>query len=78
MITSNGEIVLLAFTQLAVGNVRFREAVAKSVEMYQKAEKRLGKPVIVQSIIDNVYASGGRFLKRDPRRHQVRLRIIKS
>jgi hypothetical protein len=57
----------LLFCSVA-GNVRFREIIAQNLDAYQAAEKRLGKPRIVDSIIREVQKNGGRFLKRD--RHQ--------
>jgi hypothetical protein len=42
--------------------------VAQSAERYTRESNLRGKPVIVQSIIDEVRKAGGRFLKRD--RHQ--------
>jgi hypothetical protein len=50
------------------GNKRFRAAVAQSAERYTRESNLRGKPVVVQSIIDEVHNAGGRFLKRD--RHQ--------
>lgn len=47
------------------GNVKFREIIARNLDAYQAAEKRLGKPRIVDSIIREVHANGGRFLKPD-------------
>jgi hypothetical protein len=58
------------------GNVQFRETVASIVERYLTAEKRVGKPAIVKSIIDGVHASGGRFLKHEQKSNRVRCRFV--
>lgn len=60
------ELTRLFSLSATAGNVRFRELVAQAVEAYKLAEKRLGKPLVVQSVIDAVHAEGGRFLRRDP------------
>jgi hypothetical protein len=60
------------FRAIVEGNKRFRAAVAQSAERYTRESNLRGKPVVVQSIIDEVRKAGGRFLKRD--RHQ-RVRI---
>ena len=45
--------------------------------MYTKAEDRSGKPTIILSIISEVYAAGGRFMRNDLKhRNQVRGNIV--
>jgi hypothetical protein len=48
-----------------VGNKRFRELISRSMERYMGAETRFEKSLVVQSVIEEIQQSGGRFLKKD-------------
>jgi hypothetical protein len=50
--------------QLAAGNVRYREAVLKHIESYTSAKSHLDRDVVVQSVINSITSSGGRFLHK--------------
>jgi len=52
---------------MTVGNKRFRDAVANSLEDYMQANDRFRKSVVVQSIVEDVHQLGGRFLKKNPK-----------
>ena len=55
-------IILL---ELAVGNRRFRDAIASAIDEYNSSESRLAKSRVVQRIVENIKGGGGRFLKKD-------------
>lgn len=48
-----------------VGNRRFRDLISASVAKYNEAESRLEKAKIVNGIVDDIQAAGGRFLRQD-------------
>lgn len=48
-----------------VGNRRFRDVISASVSQYNAAESRLEKAKIVNKIVEEIQASGGRFLRQD-------------
>ena len=48
-----------------MGNKRFRDLVADAVDNYNNAISRLEKAAVVNSIVDEIRAAGGRFLRRD-------------
>jgi hypothetical protein len=52
---------------LAVGNKRFRDLIAASVAIYHDATSRLEKATVVNAIVEEIHASGGRFLRLDER-----------
>lgn len=47
------------------GNKRFRDLVGGAVTAYNEAESRLAKAAVVNSLVEEVRSSGGRFLRRD-------------
>jgi len=57
--------LLLRRTVLVVGNKRFRDLVAEGVDAYNNANSRLSKANVVNSIVEEIRATGGRFLRRD-------------
>ena len=57
------DVVYCSF--ILVGNRRFREVVAQSIDDYNSAQCRAEKCGIVETIMSHVAASGGRFLKQD-------------
>lgn len=46
------------------GNIRFRDLIADSIQNYINASTRLEKALVVQRIIDEIHAEGGKFLKK--------------
>ncbi|CAB9528976.1 expressed unknown protein [Seminavis robusta] len=46
-----------------VGNRRFRDLVASAVDIYNNASTRLDKAAVVNSVVEEVHQSGGRFLR---------------
>jgi hypothetical protein len=48
-----------------VGNRRFRDIIANSVDKYNSAKSRLEKSMVVHSIVEQVKKVKGRFLKQD-------------
>jgi hypothetical protein len=50
-----------------VGNKRFREMVAASLDEYIEAGNRFEKSLVIHRIVDQIQAEGGRFLKKDTR-----------
>jgi len=52
-------------SELVVGNKRFRDLVAEGVDAYNNANSRLSKANVVNSIVEEVRATGGRFLRRE-------------
>jgi hypothetical protein len=47
-----------------VGNKRFREIVGRNLHLYQGAENRWEKTIVVESISREVFSTGARFLKQ--------------
>ena len=47
------------------GNKRFRDLVAAAVEGYNEASTRLEKATVVNGIVEEIRAAGGRFLRHD-------------
>jgi hypothetical protein len=50
---------------LSVGNKRFRDLIGASVKSYHDAKSRVDKAGVVNDIVKEIQASGGRFLRRD-------------
>jgi hypothetical protein len=53
------------FVSFPVGNKRFRDAVTSALDNYMEASNRFEKSLVINSIVDIIRASGGRFLKWD-------------
>jgi hypothetical protein len=53
------------FLFLPAGNARFHNIIKKHYEAFRAAEKRVEKPIIIQAVLDEIAASGGRFLRPD-------------
>jgi hypothetical protein len=51
----------------AEGNHRFREIITSSVESYLASKTASERAMVVESVLENIQSSGGRFL----RKHQV-------
>lgn len=61
--------VLLGRTRRAFtckGNVKLREQIAAKLDMYNEAPTRKAKTLVIRSVMQMVFNSGGRFLKLDP------------
>jgi hypothetical protein len=57
------------------GNIRFRQLVAERKSEYMATNHRLTKAKIAQEIVDQVYANGGRFLRKLENDEMVRFEV---
>lgn len=64
---------ILIFSLDSAGNKRFRATVTASLEAFMRADTRFEKSQVIQSIVQTIQHSGGRFLKRDAKGHWFEL-----